>query len=66
MLCPFVRECLRESIRRKHYFVDKKKCALKRNWSKCRIYIRRRELNASKKSLEEALAAINNRRLLNN
>jgi len=38
MNCPYLEECFRESINRKHSFFEKERCTQRDRWSNCPVY----------------------------
>ena len=38
MNCPYIEECFKESINRKHDFFEKERCTDRERWSKCPVF----------------------------
>jgi len=38
MSCPYLKECFKESINRKHGFFEKERCTKRDRWSRCPVY----------------------------
>jgi len=43
MLCPYLRDCFRESINRKHEFFEKERCTHEEKWSRCPVFREKRK-----------------------
>lgn len=54
-ICPWLRECFEESLRRKHFFIDENRCTHKSDWNQCPLYVARSEMNKLRETLVEML-----------
>jgi len=43
MNCPYLEECFRESINRKHDFFEKERCTDRERWTKCPVFKRKKK-----------------------
>ncbi len=43
MICPYLKECFKEWINRKHDFFEKERCTRRERWSNCPVFKEKEE-----------------------